>query len=250
MNQLPVLEKNRLRRFVRALKKEDRLARFLASQNSQGEAFLFGGAPRDVVFAGAAEVNDLDMFVSGPIGDSPELNDARQTRFGGMRAQVGRHEVDIWRLQDSAAFRKSLVPIIGVEELLKTVCFSTDAIAISTADRGSVVTLPIFLESFERKRLDFICPPDGLEPVYCARIARLVLKLNLAPTPWVATYFCKGVDLFGVESILRSEERWGERMILNPISIEEVRARINDEISKVRNWSDVATAHLARTPRY
>lgn len=203
-----------------------------------------------MVFAGAAEVNDLDMFVSGPIGDAPELREAKKTRFGGMRTQVGRYEVDIWRLEDSAAFRKSLVPIIGVEELLKTVCFSTDAIAISTADRGAVVTLPIFLESFERRRLDFICQPEGLEPVYCARIARLVLKLNLAPTPWVATYFCKGIDLFGVDSVLRAEERWGKRMMLNPIAIEEVRARINDEISKVRNSHDVAAAHLSRVPRY
>lgn len=246
MRTLLPVERERLRRFVRRLKKIDAISGFIDAQNIRGEAFLFGGAPRDVVFSTAADVNDLDVFVSGDLAMVRELEDAKQTRFGGWRTRIGPYEVDVWRLEDSAAFRRSLVPIIGVEELLKTVCFSTDAIAVSTAEKGSIVVLPVFLESLEKRRIDFICEPAKLEPVYCARIARLILKLGVLPTPWVASYFIRGIDEFGVTEVLRSEERWGRRMMLNPIAIEEVRAQIINEISMVSSVSGVIDSHLGR----
>ena len=247
MRKLSTAERDRLRRFVARLKTSDDLASFLQAQNRVGEAFLFGGAPRDVVFSGAAIVNDLDIFVSGPLEVARELEGAKRTRFGGLRTRIGSFDVDVWRLEDSAAFRKSLVPLVGVKELLKTVCFSTDAIAVSTAERGSTVVLPVFLESLERKRIDFVREPERLEAVYCARIARLVLKLGLLPTPWVASYFIQGIEKFGVEGVLLSEQRWGDKMILNPIAIEEVRALIDNEIRKVVSVSGVIDSHLRQT---
>lgn len=246
MRKLTANERERLRRFVARIKKNDDLSNFIRAQNRSGEAFLFGGAPRDVIFSGAANVNDLDIFVSGELQITSELESARRTKFGGWRTRVGAYDVDVWRLEDSAAFRKSVVPDISVKELLRTVCFSTDAIAISMAERGRIVVLPIFLESLDRKRLDFVREPERLEAVYCARIARLVLKLGLLPTPWVASYFIKGLDELGASEILRSEHRWGDRMMLNSISLEEVRAQIEREISKVTCVSDVVNVHLGR----
>lgn len=249
MRSLPAKERDRLRRFVAYLKKNDELSAFLNEQNRGGEAFLFGGAPRDVLFSTPSKVNDLDIFVSGFLQIGPELEGAKRTKFGGLRARIGPFDVDIWSLEDSAAFRRTSASIINVRELLKTVCFSTDAIAVSTANRGSIVALPIFLESLERRRLDFVREPQTLEPVYCTRIARLVLKLGLLPTPWVASYFIRGIEEFGVEEVLNAERRWGDRQILNPISIEEVRAMIANEISKVVGVAGVLAEHLGSRGR-
>lgn len=231
---LSVPVRDRLRRYVRRLRKDDELASFLRVLRKNGEPFIFGGAARDVAFGAGRLVHDLDIFVSGRIDAeeiSQEASNLRKTNFGGLRMNVGRYEVDAWELQKSYAFRLDAPSYISIQNLLRTVCFSTDGIAVSL-DSGRVLASRQFCESLEAGRLDFVVPPFQFEPVVATRIARLVLKLDLEMTPSVAGYFVRCVEDFGVSNLIESEARWGDHRMLNEIAVEQVRTEIRMAISR------------------
>ncbi|WP_242102496.1 hypothetical protein [Lysobacter sp. M2-1] len=239
----------RLRRYVLALKKHDGLASFIQSINSFGEAYIFGGAARDVAFVGQGVVNDLDIIVSGGI-DLEELNKFSEswhrTNFGGLRGVVGRFDVDIWDLRKSYAFRYDSSSFISVRNLLNTVCFSTDGIAVSLKS-GRSITSPAFDRAFSSKRLDFIVPPTKPEPVVAARIARLMMKLELELTPSVASYFISCYETFGVSELIKAESRWGGKRMLNEVSIELIKADIDNAIRSVyRRLADEASGRAQK----
>lgn len=223
----------RLRRYVRALKKRDELWGFFNALNYSGEAFLFGGAPRDVAFGFRNKVHDLDIFVSGPI-DLDKISRfssiTRRTNFGGLRLFVGSFEVDAWELDKSFAFRANASNFISVRNLLHSVCFSTDGVAVSLKTGGVTVT-PAFSKSLDDRVLDFVTKPAELEPVVGARIARLALKLDLALSLSVAAYLRGCLESFGNNGLIAAEARWGEHRMLNELLIAQLEARICNQAS-------------------
>ncbi|MET4729604.1 hypothetical protein ABIE09_003418 [Lysobacter enzymogenes] len=224
----------RLRRFVRKLKKIDDISSLIEIWNASGEAYLFGGAPRDVAFGLARRIHDLDIFVSGPLQTDllmHHVDAIRRTKFGGYRFSVGRFDVDVWELDKSYAFRFGNSSHISVNRLLESVCFSSDGIAVSLKSGRSLYTKN-FVDTLEYRRLDFIVPPESVEPVVGARIARLALKLDLALTPAVASYFVKCVEDFGVIELINAEARWGEHRMLNELSMEQVKSEIREAIDQ------------------
>lgn len=217
-----------LKRYVRALRKRDDLRGFFRALNYCGEAFLFGGAPRDVAFGMAKKVNDLDIFVSGPIDLvklGPFSSVLRQTNFGGFRLCVGSFHVDAWEINKSRVFRKVESPLVNVAELLKSVCFSTDGVAVSLKT-GKVAVTPAFRRSLDNRLLDFVNRPSELEPVAGARIARLALKLDLKLSVSVATYFQDCLEAFGRDGLIVAERRWGESSFLSELLIAHIEAQM------------------------
>lgn len=215
-----------------SLRKHDDLAPFIQAINEKGEAYIFGGAARDVAFVGRGVVNDLDIVVSGNF-EADHLGQFgggwRRTNFGGLRGSIGRFDVDIWDLRKSYAFRYDSSNFISVNNLLRTVCFSTDGIAVSLKT-GRVIRSRAFEDALALKMLDFIVPPVDLQPVVAARIARLMLKLDLGLTPSVASYFVSCFEAFGVPALIDAESRWHGRRMLNEVSIQLVRAEIDNAI--------------------
>lgn len=228
MSQVTIQASERLRRFIRALKKRDELSGFFNALNYGGEAFLFGGAPRDVAFGMGSKVHDLDIFVSGPI-DLDEIGRfssfARRTNFGGLRLFVGSFEVDAWELDKSYAFRARGSSFISSRNLLHSVCFSTDGVAVSLKS-GRVTFTSSFRKSLEDRLLNFVVKPIDLEPVVGARIARLALKLDLGLSFPVATYFRECLEVYGRDGLVDAELRWGDHRILNHLLIAQLEARI------------------------
>jgi hypothetical protein len=228
MSLVDIQRIERIRRFVRALKKRDELWGFFKALNDGGEAYLFGGAPRDAAFGLGGKVHDLDIFVSGPI-DLDEMvrfsSIARRTNFGGLRLFVGSFEVDAWELQKSYAFRAKESSFVSAGNLLRSVCFSTDGVAVSLKSNHVTFT-PAFRKSIEDRCLDFVVKPVALEPVVGARIARLALRLNLELTPAVAAYFFECLAAFGRGGLIEAELRWGNHRILNDLLVAQLEARI------------------------
>ncbi|MBX9402700.1 hypothetical protein K4L06_15430 [Lysobacter sp. BMK333-48F3] len=236
MSSVSIQVSQKLRGFVRALKKYDELSAVIDVWNEVGEAYLFGGAPRDVAFGARKSINDLDIFVSGPVR-MESINDRvsllKKTNFGGYRFVVGQFDVDVWELDKSYAFRFDASSYINARNLLDSVCFSTDGVAVSLKTGRSIVT-PEFTSSLADRRLDFVVPPAKLEAVIGARIARLALKLELELTPAVASYFVECLEIFGISALIDAETRWGSKRILNEISMEQIKLDIREAIRRAR----------------
>lgn len=207
----------RLRAIVRLLKKDDSVNALLESCNSVGEAYLFGGQVRDALLGAIGAFGDVDIFVSGPL--DPEFAERvsrihRRTNFGGMRLVIGRYDVDIWELTKSHAFRYERGPEKSVRGLLSTVCFSTDAVAVSLLS-GRVLADSSFNRTAKSRVFEFVSKPSSLEILQVVRIARLCVKNGVRPDAEVCQYFVDGLRSFGVDGLVVAEQKWKGRRLLD-----------------------------------
>ncbi|WP_235565318.1 hypothetical protein [Lysobacter sp. Root494] len=216
---------DRARAIVRLLHKDDAVAALLRSCNEVGEAFLFGGMVRDAILGASGAFGDIDIFVSGPL-DADFARSlsrySRRTNFGGMRLVVGKFDVDIWELPQSQAFRIEKGRPISIPSLLDTVCFSTDAVAISLLD-SRVIATSKFRGTVRDKVLKFVSVPRGTELLQAVRIARLLVKLDLIPHFDIAKYFLAAIAEFGAAGLVKAEEKWKGRRVLDDFLVEGVR---------------------------
>lgn len=208
---------DRLRTVVRSLKKDDSVGALLNSCNSVGEAYLFGGQVRDALLGSAGAFGDVDIFVSGPL--NPEFAERvarvyRRTNFGGMRLVVGRYDVDIWELAKSDAFRYERGLEKNIKGLLSTVCFSTDAVAVSLVN-GRVLADGSFNRTIKSRVFEFVSAPQSLELLQVVRIGRLCVKNGVTPNLDVGKYFVEGVDKFGIDGLIVAEQKWKGRRVLD-----------------------------------
>lgn len=207
----------RLRAVVRLLKKDDSVSALLESCNRIGEAYLFGGVVRDALLGSSGVFGDVDIFVSGPV-DAESIERisrvSRRTNFGGMRLVVGRYDVDIWELSKSLAFRFERGAEKSVRGLLSTVCFSTDAVAVSLVS-GNVLADSRFNKTVNSRVFGFVSKPFALEKLQVVRIARICVKNGVKPDREVCKYFVDGVDFFGVDELVKAEQKWKGRRLLD-----------------------------------
>lgn len=225
---------SRVRSIVRLLQKDDAVAALLKSCNEVGEAFLFGGIVRDAVLGFGGVFGDIDIFVSGPLDAdfaSGLSRYSRRTNFGGLRLVVGKFDIDIWELPQSYAFRIEKGRAISIPSLLDTVCFSSDAVAVSLLD-SKIITTSKFRETVRNKSLTFVSPPRRLEILQAVRIARLMVKIDLLPDMEVAQFFVSAVRQFGVEGLVRAEEKWRGRRVLDAYLLDAVHLSCEELISK------------------
>jgi len=223
-----------LKAYVRSLNSAQELGGFFSAVGRAGAAYLFGGAPRDVFFKDESFVYDLDMFVSGPIHEetiSRYSENVSRNNFGGYRLRIGDWSIDIWELTKSAAFRFDSPLYPSVDHLLRSVCFSSDAIAIRV-DTGEIFRRVEFTRTYDTGVLDFVVPPRDVEPLIAARIARLMLKLDVELSASVASYFIRALELYGEDELVRAEQRWGQRAIVDPLKIAQINADIGNAIDR------------------
>ncbi len=215
---------DRVRALVRLLQKDDAVGALIRSCNEAGEAFLFGGLVRDAMFGSSAAFGDVDIFVSGPLDlqFAERLSRvARRTNFGGIRLVVGRFDVDIWELPKSYAFRVERGRTISIRSLLSTVCYSTDAVAVSLVN-ARVIASTQFKRTVSDRVFSFISKPLGLEILQAVRMARIVVKNDVMPDREVAGYFLRALSEFGCEKILSAEAKWKGRRVLDDFLLSRV----------------------------
>ncbi len=221
----------RLRRLVLALLKDDAVGAFIgAVASTKAEAYAFGGMPRDVLFSGPSYFGDIDIFVSGRLDEGLLSSKGKllgRTNFGGLRYVVGGYDVDIWELERSRAFAGGQALPVSVQSLLSTVCFSTDAVAISFSSR-KILASHAFWRSLEAREIDFVRAPASRDVLQATRAARAIVKHGLSPSVAVANYLDSVIGEFGSDAILRAEERWGSRRCLERIAIDLVCGKVND----------------------
>ncbi|UOV02812.1 hypothetical protein [Pseudoxanthomonas mexicana] len=209
---------------MRLLKKDDAVNELLNSCNRVGEAYLFGGLVRDALLGSAGVFGDVDIFVSGPLdADFVESISRvhRRTNFGGMRLVVGRYDVDIWELSKSHAFRFERGSQRNIGGLLSTVCFSTDAVAVSLVS-GKILADRRFNETMKSRIFGFVSKPNLLEVLQVVRVARIFVKNGVRPGLDVSKYFVDGVNEFGVDQLISAEKKWKGRRLLDKRTVQVV----------------------------
>lgn len=213
-----------LRSLVRLLNKDDAISELIRSCNRIGEAFLFGGVVRDIIFGSSGSFGDLDIFVSGPLDAEFAASisrSSRRTNFGGMRLVVGKYDVDIWELPQSYAFRIEKGRSISIESLLRTVCFSTDSVAVSLVD-ARVISSSSFRQSVRSRVLSFVSRPLRVDLLQAVRIARLVVKNDVIPDRVVARYYVDSLAAFGCTEFVHAESKWRGRRVLDSYLVDRV----------------------------
>jgi hypothetical protein len=172
---------------------------------------------RDALFGYKRIFGDLDIFVSGGLDAEAAANisrTSRRTNFGGMRLVVGKFDVDIWELSKSRALSGLKDSDRTINRLLASVCFSTDAVAVSF-DSEKVVSSDAFNETLRTGNFKFVVKPQDLDILQVTRAFRISAKTSLMPSLEVCEYLCAGVDKFGVDGLVTAEEKWRGRRVLD-----------------------------------
>ena len=125
----------RIRRFLlRERRRDEVLSRLLDRLGSGEDVYLFGGVIRDIALYGISELEcDIDLVWVGShdrISGVVEKNDFRfrMNKFGGFRVETNRWFVDLWRAEDTWAFRQGGRRYDGVESLLGTTITNWESI--------------------------------------------------------------------------------------------------------------------------
>ncbi|MBL4749103.1 MAG: hypothetical protein JKX71_00725 [Amylibacter sp.] len=126
--------KKRLRRFFEGTAEERRhVLSFVEDITNVGNAYIFGGAVRDIsLFGGSNFKGDVDIvlttFEDHELERLIETYDAEKNKFGGYRLQIGRWKFDIWEASKTWAFKTGKVKQETHLSLLETTFFNWDAI--------------------------------------------------------------------------------------------------------------------------
>ena len=125
----------RMRRFLlRERKRDEVLSNLLDRLGSGEDVYLFGGIIRDIALYGSSGLEcDIDLVW---VGSHDRINAVvekdeflfRRNRFGGFRVKTNCWVVDLWRAEDTWAFRQGGRRYDGVESLLGTTITNWESI--------------------------------------------------------------------------------------------------------------------------
>src|ERR1700694_1912278 len=121
---------NQLQRFLMARSPIANAVNYIRRNSSR--CFVFGGALRDILRPDSltASVRDVDIVVGTNdlryLTEQCEQYVLGQNRFGGYRLKIGPVPVDIWAVEETWAFRKTLVLPLSFYSLPKTTFLNID----------------------------------------------------------------------------------------------------------------------------
>lgn len=175
----------------------------------QGHVLIFGGMLRDLLLSGNAGFDsDVDVVLAGAEG--PRLEqvliplEARRNRFGGYRL-AGRHwKIDVWRLEDTWAFKHALVVPPEPAQLVRTTFFTWDA-AVFNVGTGQLWFHEKFEDHLLRRVLDVNLLPNPNPIGAGLRAIRSVLRYHARMTRSVADYVLEVIKTHGAERLVERE---------------------------------------------
>ena len=128
----------RVRRFLSRERKKDKiLSNLLNCLDSCGDLYLFGGVLRDIALFGSSKLeSDIDLVYvgSGDLVDSLVTKNTlrfEENKFGGLRLETQHWFVDLWRAENTWAFREGGRKYTDVRSLLDTTITNWESILCS-----------------------------------------------------------------------------------------------------------------------
>lgn len=161
------------------------------------DSVIFGGMLRDLALVGSAGFSsDIDIVTTAPASDLKNAISSFfpvQNRFGGYRFTKQGCSFDIWRLEDTWAFKQGFVAISGFDDLLNTTFFNLDAIAYHLT-RRSILTQPNYFSALQTGILDINLEANPNPERMAARALRLVQFKDVFLSPRLSEYVIRHAD--------------------------------------------------------
>jgi len=123
--------------------------------------YLFGGVVRDIALYGISRLDsDIDLVcVESRDGIWPWAKakglSFQQNKFGGCRVETDRWFVDLWRVEDTWAFKEGGCKYTGVESLLGTTITNWESILYGLRDQ-KLIYAGNYFEDLEERYLDVV----------------------------------------------------------------------------------------------
>lgn len=150
----------RVKRFLdRERKRDEVLCQLLDALRGYPVAYLFGGVLRDIALFGIRDFDsDIDIVCtwsddrlrSAVRRFAPESN-----RFGGFRIRTARWTVDLWRAQNTWAFRRGIIQYESVESLLRTTITNWESI-LYRLESGRILCPPTYFHDLSHGYVDIV----------------------------------------------------------------------------------------------
>lgn len=133
---------------------------FVEALKLYGDAYVFGGFIRDVALGGGKSFkSDIDIVFDchDDSGFKAFLSeyDLLTNKFGGHRLNMGRWPVDIWKYEDTWAFKEGLVKPTSPHSLLQTTYFNWDS-ALYDLQNYKLLSSRSYCEELRERKLDVV----------------------------------------------------------------------------------------------
>lgn len=203
----------RVRRFLVRERRRDRdLSKLLECLDARRDLYLFGGVLRDIALYGIDKTeSDIDLVWTAPgerLRSVLEENgsDYVQNRFGGFRVETGRWFVDLWRAEDTWAFREGGQEYRGVESLLDTTITNWESV-LCRLDGYRVIHRVNYFEELDRRYLDVVFERNPNPLGMYVRIMRTYASRETAMlSPRAARVLGGALERYSYEDMRRYEE--------------------------------------------
>jgi len=177
------------------------------------QAFLFGGtlrdfalndrftAPRDLDIVINDGLEDVAAFIAGQDSHNktggPLRSGIQRNRFGGLKVRLHGHVLDIWKIEDTWAFRRNLVDPPSFWRLPNTTFLNLDAIALELFPTASRRFRRLYEHNFftgiEDKKLEVNLSENPFPQLCVVRAIFLTHSTGFSMGPKLSAYVSEAI---------------------------------------------------------
>lgn len=185
------------------------LRSFIDELSCYCDVYIFGGLLRDVALGDAVNFSsDIDLVFTNVLGDVDNWLDGwspQKNKFGGRRIVFDRWIIDVWKCEDTWAFKHGSVPFEGVKSLLDTTITNWDAVLYQWSNK-KLIYKDEYLRDLQDGFLDVILNKNPNRSGMYAKILRCYLdKHARLLSPEAADLILSAISESSFEDIYRYE---------------------------------------------
>ena len=198
-------------------------------RRNSSRCFVFGGALRDIFRPDSLtpSARDVDIVVSRNdlryLIEECEKYVLGQNRFGGYRIKIGPVPVDIWAVDETWAFRKTLVLPQSFYSLTKTTFLNIDGIA-ADVPMGQDIDIKVFakdyLDAFNSGVLDISLYNNPFPTLVAIKALRAMYRYDLKITHRLASYLYASFRGYGYNWLENEQVRHYGRALFDHRQLE------------------------------
>lgn len=177
--------KLRIEDFFDSCEERKQAGAFIDALAGQVHTWIFGGMIRDIgLYGRKGFVSDIDLVVDSSQEallqalQSLSIENLSMNKLGGIRFRYSGIDFDIWCIQDTWAFKNSIVKFEEPHSLLKTTLMSWDSV-LYDVKRKHVISTDNYLRDLHLRRLELVLQDTPNQEGSLIRILRTIYKKHV-----------------------------------------------------------------------